>query len=81
MKIVTVSQSSIINKYKNLNKRILKCCANIYFNKQCSNLDITVKFANIKTKNTSVGSKYTQQKIQKLRIKDDLKYPYTKEGN
>jgi hypothetical protein len=31
------SQAHIINRYKNTRSKIQKCCANIYFNKQCLN--------------------------------------------
>ena len=48
------------------------------FNKQCLNLDIIPKFTNIKIKNTSPESKYTQQKTQRLCIKGELKYFFTK---
>jgi len=74
--IIAGSQSGIINKYKNLKHKILECSVNTYFNKQCLNLDIIPKFANIKIKNTSPGFKYTQQKTQRLHI--ELKYLHTK---
>ena len=33
IKIIDASQAQNITRYKNLKKQILKCCANIYFNK------------------------------------------------
>ena len=35
IKITDASQAHNITYYKNLKRKILKCCANIYFNKQC----------------------------------------------
>jgi hypothetical protein len=40
IKIVTVSQTRVISKHKNLKHKVLKCNANIYFNKQCLNMNI-----------------------------------------
>jgi hypothetical protein len=77
-KIITASQAGIINKYKNLKHKMYECNVNKYFNKQCLNLDKIPKFASIKIKTTYPGSKYTQQKTQKLRITCELKYLYTK---
>jgi len=44
----TVSQAKSINQYKNLRTKIMKCCANIYFNRQCLKKEIDPKYANIK---------------------------------
>ena len=30
-----VNQAKSIDRYKNIKKKLLQCCANIYFNKQC----------------------------------------------
>jgi hypothetical protein len=79
--IISGSQGGIIKKYKNLKHNILESNVNIYFNKQSLNLDIIPKFANIKIRSTSPGSKYIQQKIQILAIKGELKYLYTKRKN
>jgi hypothetical protein len=43
-------------------------------------MDIIPNYENIKIRNTSTGSKYTQQKIQRLRNKDELKFLYIKRG-
>jgi hypothetical protein len=59
----------IVNKYNILKYKILEFNVTTNFNNQCLNLDIIPKFANIKIKNTSPGSKYTQQKAKRLRIK------------
>jgi hypothetical protein len=76
--IITGSRGGIINKHENLKHKISECNVNTCFKKQCLNLDIIPKSANMKIKNISPGSKYTQQKTQKLRIKGELKYLYTK---
>jgi hypothetical protein len=33
--IITASQARYVNQYKNLKIKVMKCCANIYFNRQC----------------------------------------------
>ena len=67
IKIVTASQASIVCKYRNLKHKILKYNANMYFNKQYRSFNLTPKFANIRIKNTSLGSKYkTKTKICEL---------------
>jgi hypothetical protein len=35
IKITLASQARSINQYKNLRTKVMKCCANIYFNQQC----------------------------------------------
>jgi hypothetical protein len=75
--IFTVRQVRIVKRSKNLKHEILKYNAHMYFKKQCWNLDVITKLANIKIKNASPGSKHTQHKVQVLRIKDG-KYLYIK---
>jgi hypothetical protein len=50
----------------------------IYFNRQCLGRQITPKYANKKVPNTSPAHKHTQQKLPTIRIKDDIKYLYSK---
>ena len=47
------SQARVVNLYKNLRSKLLKCCANIYFNRQCLHKKIIPKYVNIKITNTS----------------------------
>ena len=49
-------QATSINLYEKLRSKMLKCCANIYFNKQCLIKKVTSKYANIKFANTSPAS-------------------------
>ena len=42
--------------------KLLLCCANIYFNKQCLTQSLTPTYAKIKVANTSPAAKFTQQK-------------------
>jgi len=42
------SQAKNINHYKNLRTKVLNCCVNIYFNRQCVKQDIFPKYARIK---------------------------------
>jgi hypothetical protein len=43
------SQAHSVNTYKNLRTRVLKHCANIYFNQQCLDKEVIPEYANIAT--------------------------------
>jgi hypothetical protein len=49
----------------------MKCCANIYFNKQCIAQKITLAYAKTKVAQTSPASTITQQKAQVLCDNDE----------
>jgi mannitol/fructose-specific phosphotransferase system IIA component (Ntr-type) len=68
------SQARTINQYKNIRTEVLKCCANIYFNKQCLVKKIVPNYANIKVPHTSPTTLVTQKKIHFIRIKDEIKF-------
>jgi hypothetical protein len=72
------SQALSIYKYKNIRTKLLKCCANISFNKQCLHHDITPNYAKIKVPATSPGSFVTQNRVRTLQIKDEIKFLYKK---
>ena len=72
------SQAHSINRYKSTKSKLLKCCASIYFNKQCINRKITPKYAKIKVADTSPASQTTAKKAQLTRIKDEIKFLYKK---
>jgi hypothetical protein len=42
------SQAKSINLYKNTRSKLLKCCANIYFNRQCIAKKVIPKYASIR---------------------------------
>ena len=44
IKIIIASQATHINLYKNLKSKISKCCASIYFNKQCLTHSFIIKY-------------------------------------
>ena len=46
------SQAHLVNRYKNIRSKLQKCCANIYFNKQCLAKKTIPKYVNIKIANT-----------------------------
>ena len=55
-KIILASHVRNIKYYENLKSKILKCCANIYFNKQCLNKILppdTLKYSNYVTSSYS----------------------------
>ena len=74
IKVAVASQARHINAYKCLKSKILIHCANIYFNKQCLEQNLSPKFANIKIPNTSSTAIHTQQKLTKIRLKDEIKF-------
>ena len=47
------SQARSANKYKNVRMKVMKCCANIYFNRQCLAKKVIPNNANIKFPYTS----------------------------
>jgi len=76
--VLFASQAKHINQYKNLRTKVVNCCANIYFNRQCIKQGIVPKYASIKIPNTSPTSKMTQKKVQITRMKEEIKYLYKK---
>jgi hypothetical protein len=73
-KPVTANQVRSINRYKNIEHKALKCKANIHFNKKCLDDNLTPKFADIKIKTMPLASKFTQQKVGRIRLKGVLKH-------
>jgi len=68
------SQACTVNQYKNIRLKVLKCCANIYFNKQCLIKKITPSYAKLKLPHTSPATIVTQKKAQVMRVKDEIKF-------
>jgi hypothetical protein len=50
----------------------------MYFNKQCLKRGLTPDYARIKVPRTSPASKYTQQKISRVRLTDELTFLHIK---
>ena len=80
IKFVPASQARYINRYKNIKRKLLECCANLYFNKQCLKYDLIPKYTKIHVPHTSPAATYTQRKICKIRIKGKIKFLYTKKN-
>jgi hypothetical protein len=76
--IYNACQARTIYQYKNIKTKLMKCCANIYFSRQCLNRKLVPNYANIKVPSTSPASKTTSQKIHIIRIKDEIKFLYKK---
>ena len=49
-KTVIASQANRIHHYKNVRRKILKCCADIYFNQQCVKQNLIPNYAKVKIK-------------------------------
>ena len=71
------SQGSI-QRFEYLKRKLYRCNASIYFNKQCLQKQLIPNYAKIKVPPTSPAAKFTLHKAQTLRIKDELKYLYSK---
>ena len=71
-------QAKYINQYKNLRIKVLKCCANIHFNRQCLKQGLIPKYANIRIPHTSPASNVTQRKAQTMCVKEEIKHFYKK---
>ena len=54
-------QARTVNLYKNIRSSLLKCCANIYFNKQSRARKVIPSYANIKFQNTSPVAQFTSK--------------------
>jgi len=67
-------QARAINLYKNTRSKLLKCCANVCFNKQCLAKRVVPSYANIKCQNTSPVAQFTSKKAQITRIKDEIRF-------
>ena len=78
VKIIDASQARNVTCYKSLKRKILKCCANIYFNKQCLQHNLTPKYTKIIIQITSPAAIHTQRKVNKIRNKDEIKFQYLK---
>jgi len=72
------SQAKSIYQYNSLQTKILKCNANIMFNKQCLSKNLIPKYANIKIPRTSKAASFTQTKTHTIRIKDEIRFLYMK---
>ena len=66
-KIILTSQARSVNKCKNLRSKVLKCCVNIYFNRQGLKKNLTSKYVKIQTPRSSPSSTFTKYKTVKLR--------------
>jgi hypothetical protein len=72
------SQAHSVNSYKNLRTKGMRCCANIYFNRQSLNKKVILKYANLKVAHTFPASNITSKKIHMIHIKDEIKFLYKK---
>ena len=75
---VNASQATSIYKYKNLRQKLLKCNANIHFNKQCLGQKVIPTYAKLRIPYTSPASITTQRKTQLIRIKDEIRFLHQK---
>jgi len=72
------SHAKTIYFYKNTRSKLLKCCTNIYFNKQCLVKKVIPKYAKLKFTNNSPVSQMTTNKAQVIQIKDEIKFLFKK---
>ena len=74
-----------VYKYKNVKIKLTKANLNIKFNKKCLHKQITPKCAQIRIKNNnnnknSIAAIKTQKLAQIIRIKEEIKYLYSKKA-
>ena len=74
-------QAHSINQYRNIRTKIIKCCANIYFNQQCLIRKVIPNYAKFKIPYTYPASQVTQKKIHIIRIKNKIKFLHKKNRN
>jgi hypothetical protein len=75
---VIACQAYSINLYRNIRTKIMKCCANIYFNQHCLIRKVIPNYAKFKVPYTSPASQMTQNKVHTIRIKDEIQFLYKK---
>ena len=68
------SQARSLYQHKKLNVKVLKCCADIFFNRQYLTKKIIPNYANIKVPVTSPASRIAQNKIHTIRLKDEIEF-------
>ena len=71
-------QARAINLFRKTRCKLLKCCADICFSKQCLAKRLIPSYANIKSQNTSPVAQFTSKKAQITRIKDEIKFLFKK---
>jgi len=59
---ITVLDWLYVNHYKNSKSKVMECCANINFNRQCLKQNPTPNYTKIKIPNTSPASRFTKHK-------------------
>jgi len=71
---IQASQAHSIYQYKKWKIKVLKCNADIFFNKQCLTKHITPNYAYDKIPATSPAAHKTQNRAQTTRIKEEIKF-------
>jgi len=61
VKIISASQARSFNLHKNLSTKVMKCCANIYYNQQCLIKKIIPNYTKIKISYTSPATETTKE--------------------
>ena len=77
LKFIGTSQGPI-HKFTSLKRKLYNCNANIYFNQECLKNKLIPTYAKLKFPNASPATKYTQQKVTGMRIKDEIKFLHAK---
>jgi hypothetical protein len=68
------SQTKSIYQFLNSKRKLLRCNANIRFNRTCLKAAIVPKYAQIKIQTPNTAAKRTQEQAQTLRIKNEIKF-------
>jgi hypothetical protein len=71
-------QAKSISLYKNLRTKVMKCCANIYFNRQSLIKSVILYYAKIKFLSIFPATNIPQKQVQTIQINDEIKFLYMK---
>ena len=74
IKIINAQQARLLNNFKNIRMKLLKCNASLWFNKQC----LTLKYARTNIKPHNERNMKTQSVAAKYRLNLEIKYLYKK---
>ena len=82
-KIIHAQQARIFNSYKNVEKKLQNADASIWFNKLCTEKNLTPQYVHIRVNGNNVQSINTKLTALKYRLNQEIQFLYRKkqDGN
>lgn len=77
---VSASQANLANQFKNVKIKLTNTTLNIKFNKDCLKLGIKPKYVHVNIKNQTYAAKKTKASAEKLWLKNEIKFLYSKKS-